>query len=417
MLAAVFLQQPLGQLCAYGAGLTALRAFEISSPVTKIEIDKLWRYVVGIGAFPTLLALGFRLFMPESGRYTYEVRRNAAPREDSTAVRPSNASTSSGEDPGSSEEAQAQFDFNGLWRFLYHEGHWTGLFGCSMCWLLLDFAFYGLGFNNPSTLAKLWTTQDLTYSADPPYWLETSGIVNDTIAGVEIVNGTANGAIAEALIGRVLERNMLRAIYTVSIASILGSLLVIVLINRFDRKHMLTITFGLLAIVLFAACGSFKALFHQESLHIVLIMFWVVISFLFSFGPNTLTFVIPAEIFPTKYRCTLYGASAAFGKIGAILVQIVISQVPSIGRPNSSDIRWLLLSFAVCMLLGAFCSHYFVPQVQRRAIYADMTLDQNTHHHRSAPHYVNIPLQELPVRRRGKTSDVDVVELGYRNPS
>lgn len=45
MIAAVFLMQPLGQLCAYGAGLTALRAFDTSLPVTKVEIDKLWRYV------------------------------------------------------------------------------------------------------------------------------------------------------------------------------------------------------------------------------------------------------------------------------------------------------------------------------------------------------------------------------------
>lgn len=150
----------------------------------------------------------------------------------------------------------------------------------------------GLGFNNPSTLAKLWTSRDLAYAADPPYWLATSGIANATIDGVDVINGTANGIIADALIETVLESNMLRAIYTVSIASILGSNLVIALINRFDRKHMLTITFGLLAIVLFAACGSFKVLFHNGSLNIVLIMFWVVISFLFSFGPNTLTFIV-----------------------------------------------------------------------------------------------------------------------------
>lgn len=141
MIAAVFAMQPLGQLCAYGAGLTALRAFDTSSPVTKVEVDKLWRYVVGIGAFPTLLALGFRLFMPESGRYTYEVRRHDHQAEDLTIIRHSNASTSSSEEYDLSEGAQTKFSFSGIWTFVYHDGHWVDLFGCSMCWLLLDFAF------------------------------------------------------------------------------------------------------------------------------------------------------------------------------------------------------------------------------------------------------------------------------------
>ena len=129
--------------------------------------------------------------------------------------------------------------------------------------------------------------------------METSGIVNATIDGVEIINGTySNGTIADTLVGTVLESNMLRAIYTVSIASLLGSFLIIATINRFNRKHMLTITFCLLASVLLAAFASFKALFHQGGLHVVLIMFWVIISFLFSFGPNTLTFIVSSS-YPT----------------------------------------------------------------------------------------------------------------------
>lgn len=35
------------------------------------------------------------------------------------------------------------------------------------------------------------------------------------------------------------------------------------------------------------------------------------------FGPNTTTFIIPAEIYPTDVRATCHGISAAFGKAGA----------------------------------------------------------------------------------------------------
>lgn len=85
---------------------------------------------------------------------------------------------------------------------------------------------------------------------------------------------------------------MTRGLYTFSLAAIVGSFAIILAIDWVNRKKMLTFTFCVLAAVLAAAAGSFKALFHKEGLHIILIMFWNLISFLFSFGPNTLTFIV-----------------------------------------------------------------------------------------------------------------------------
>ena len=56
-------------------------------------------------------------------------------------------------------------------------------------------------------------------------------------------------------------------------------------------------------------------------------------------GPNAITFIvspptihcpcslaqIPAEIFPTRYRCTCHGFSAAAGKLGSVLVQVFVA--------------------------------------------------------------------------------------------
>ncbi|CAK3954423.1 Repressible high-affinity phosphate permease [Lecanosticta acicola] len=348
LMSAVFFMQPLGQLCAYGAGLTALRIFG-TSPV---EIDKLWRYVIGIGAFPTLLALGFRIYMPESGRYTFDVRRSI-PKDDSYMAN-GRVSGTTGERDAVHDASWENFHLGELWTYIWREGHWIYLFGTCACWFLLDFAFYGMGFNNPSTLAKLWTNQDIQFSSNSPWWLNSSSIVNATIDGVAVVNGTVTaatmvdgvnytaGSVAGPLIHPVLEANILHAIYTVSIASILGSILMIATINRFDRKDMLTVTFFAIGILLIIVASSFAALFHHESLYVLLIVFWAVISFLFSFGPNTLTFIIPAEVFPTKYRCSFYGIAAASGKSGALFVQIIISKVSQTGKPNSLRLRWLL---------------------------------------------------------------------------
>jgi PHS family inorganic phosphate transporter-like MFS transporter len=41
--------------------------------------------------------------------------------------------------------------------------------------------------------------------------------------------------------------------------------------------------------------------------------------FFIDFGPNTTTFVIPSEVYPTSYRTTGHGISAAAGKLGAAI--------------------------------------------------------------------------------------------------
>ena len=55
-------------------------------------------------------------------------------------------------------------------------------------------------------------------------------------------------------------------------------------------------------------------------------------NFFQNFGPNTTTFVVPGEVFPTRYRTTAYGISAACGKLGAVIAQIVFAAVG--GRLN-----------------------------------------------------------------------------------
>lgn len=166
MLSSVFLMQPIGQLCAYGAGLTALRTWG-SSPA---DVDKLWRYVIGVGAAPTILALLFRWNMWESGRYTYEVRNNLnqardntrAVISDSTGSHTSNGSTTRGEATNGtavSGAASSQFNWKEMREYLITDGNWLYLFGTSVTWLLLDFVFYGKLCKSTGTRALPQLTQ------------------------------------------------------------------------------------------------------------------------------------------------------------------------------------------------------------------------------------------------------------------
>jgi MFS transporter, PHS family, inorganic phosphate transporter len=56
---------------------------------------------------------------------------------------------------------------------------------------------------------------------------------------------------------------------------------------------------------------------------ISLIAFYILAQLFFNFGPNAKTFVVPAECFPTRYRSTCYGLSAAPGKLGAVNIQVL----------------------------------------------------------------------------------------------
>ena len=55
----------------------------------------------------------------------------------------------------------------------------------------------------------------------------------------------------------------------------------------------------------------------------VFVFIYCLANFFQNFGPNTTTFVIPGEAFPTRYRATAHGISAASGKVGAIVAQII----------------------------------------------------------------------------------------------
>lgn len=53
--------------------------------------------------------------------------------------------------------------------------------------------------------------------------------------------------------------------------------------------------------------------------HIVAFLVVYAVAFFFAnFGPNATTFIIPAELYPTKFRSTGHGFSAGMGKLGAI---------------------------------------------------------------------------------------------------
>ena len=78
--------------------------------------------------------------------------------------------------------------------------------------------------------------------------------------------------------------------------------------------------------------------------------------------------MIPAEIFPTCYRCTCHGISAAAGKLGSIVAVLVVYGINS-GYKSHTRQGLIFLLFGSVAAVGAIFSWAYLPDVQRRVEY------------------------------------------------
>jgi PHS family inorganic phosphate transporter-like MFS transporter len=85
--------------------------------------------------------------------------------------------------------------------------------------------------------------------------------------------------------------------------------------------------------------------------------------FFIDFGPNTTTFVIPAEVYPTSYRTTGHGISAAAGKIGAaISTYLFPTLLATIG------LKELLVMLSLLSILGAAITIVFIKEPKMKSL-------------------------------------------------
>ena len=139
----------------------------------------------------------------------------------------------------------------------------------------------------------------------------------------------------------------------------------ILTIDTLGRKPLQLLGFVILTL-LFCVLGFYYHHLSEGSL----LALYVIAQFFFNWGPNTTTFIVPGECFPTRYRSTGHGLSAAFGKIGAIIAQVI--SIPLLNKdspPNCSGNKcspWLdrlMQIFALFMLCGMFVS-FLIPETK-----------------------------------------------------
>ena len=94
----------------------------------------------------------------------------------------------------------------------------------------------------------------------------------------------------------------------------------------YGRKWMQMVGFIMDFILFIVPAFNFQYYTTQEHVKEFQTMYFLS-SFFNQFGPNSVTFLVAAEVFPTPIRATAHGLSAAWGKLGALLASVLYSYI------------------------------------------------------------------------------------------
>ncbi|KAI6754308.1 hypothetical protein HG530_012822 [Fusarium avenaceum] len=264
-----------------------------------------------------------------------------------------------------------QFSREDLHNYFIRDGNWAYLLGTAATWFFLDVSFYGMSLDNRGTLSTMWaTTPPTTIDDRLECWTSSLRGGNSTVPdwatdGLPVWSTDAThpcNTIYDVLIEQTKQY-----LLTVSLASIAGSACFVIFANRIPRRQWLTASFLVLA-CFFVITGCVYYGVHQKKGAPATVVFVAICHFMFNFGANTLTFIIPAEIFPTCYRCLCHGISAAAGKLGSLVAVLVVFGInKSYQAENRQGLIFLL--FGSVAAVGAIFSWAYLPDSQRRVEY------------------------------------------------
>ncbi|KAJ7862576.1 major facilitator superfamily domain-containing protein [Mycena leptocephala] len=303
------------------------------------QLNSLWRIYTGLIIIPGVITIVQRIMMVESSR----MKGVQAVREDPTLIAKGqvagvhldhNDEKEKKLGEGSDTDGRTRYPTTGLaatkaaraaaWRdardYFSEWRHLKILIGTTMSWFLLDLIFYGISLNQSIFISAL----GLANSKDPWEFLWQQGVANVIIA----VGGFLPGYY-----------------FTLFTIEYLG------------RKKIQIMGLTMNAIIFAVMAGKYHALKENPS---GLIACFIFLQFFFNFGANATTFVIPAEVFPTRVRGFGHGLSAACGKCGAIIASLAVSIMST--NVGANNVLWLFCGVAVVCIPFTF----LIPETKDR---------------------------------------------------
>ncbi|KDQ62695.1 hypothetical protein JAAARDRAFT_122407 [Jaapia argillacea MUCL 33604] len=344
LMTAVFAAQGLGNLFATIVSVIVLSAYrhaiETRDSIPHLDhIDYLWRLVIGMGCIPCVFALWFRFTIPETTRFTLDIKRNIQRAEQDVAIHLSldRFRYDPSELPIKLDVPQASWeDFKNYFGDPQHSNRVVTLICAAWSWLSFDIAFYGMGLNTYYILSALHY-----------YGPKAPSIPSIPNTPISICVHNLIFAFGGLLPG------YLAAWYCVD--KPWGG-----------RWRIQMLGFTALTLLLVIMSTSFEKLSATKSTQNVFIALYCFANFFQNFGPNVTTFIMPGEMFPTRYRSTVHGICAAAGKLGAIVSQVSFLKLMDKGG-TGKFVKDLLGIFAVFTFTGLVAT-YFLEETRDRSL-------------------------------------------------
>ncbi|KAF9974301.1 Inorganic phosphate transporter pho84 [Actinomortierella ambigua] len=312
MMAAVFAMQGFGYLTTGVVALILLAAFKeniIAEGVNPASLDYTPRYVLDV-----------------------ENNLNRAERDVDQVLNETKTKRNNLHSDDDFEIIRNETVVKGTWAdFRRYFGKWMNLkilIGTAVTWFALDVAFYGIGLNNSFILSSI-NFSDVRGNAYATMW---------------------NSAVGQIII--------------VLLGAVPGYWVTVFTIERLGRIRIQLIGF-VMSCILFCVLGFAYDKIKTASVALFITLF-ALTQFFQNFGPNSTTFIIPGEVFPTRYRSTGHGISAGAGKLGAIVAQVGFSQLKDRGGKNAF-IPQLLQIFALFMLIGLIFT-FLIPETKGKTL-------------------------------------------------
>ncbi|KAG6886793.1 hypothetical protein C0992_002352 [Termitomyces sp. T32_za158] len=356
MLAYIFSNQGWGSLLGSVVTIVVLACYKHVMDVEgkTSKVDGVWRIVVGVSLIPAFGTLYQRLTLPESTRFlaSQKLKNATSAEEQSDALDAIKKAQIAGQETtwskptlslenekekdiknasehtvaATDSEASSQNREQGkshLKDFLLYFSEWRHakiLIGTCACWFLLDIAFYGINLNQNVVLQQI---------------------------GYDGKSGTAWQRMFKISTGNII---------ITALGFVPGYWVSVFTIEVMGRKWIQIQGFLLAALFLAVLAAEFTRL--STAAFIVCFAF---LQFFFNWGANTTAYCYPAEVFPTRYRATAHGLSAAAGKAGAIISALAFNTLTKkIGTPA---VLWI---FFACCIAGA--GAYLPPLLCKQSI-------------------------------------------------
>lgn len=289
-----------------------------------------WRILLGLGAIPGLAVFYLRRRIHETPRFA-----NAAgdAEEANKAIAAATGAPGTGGPPVNEPRIRhKQGAFEGFMLLARHRRMLRWLLGTAGCWMLLDFAYYGNTISSPEVLRLI----------NPHGTLLSNTLLQ---LGIFVVFALPGYAVA------------------------------IWLLDRTGRRKIQVLGFAMMG-----ACFLLIGAIPWVSANVAPFVLLYGMSYFFTeFGPNTTTFVYPAEIFPVDVRTTGHGISTAAGKMGAFAGAYLFPVMLA----SRLGLRGAELICAVVCLLGLALTALLLPEPMGRSL---EQLEADAYAPRDGPH-------------------------------